>query len=110
MLTTDDEALYEKASVLSLHGMSKNAWSRYGSKGDWRYEVAAPGFKYNLTDIAAALGIAQMKKLDEMQAIRKEYAELYNKAFDEIDGITYLKDKGYGKNADQLYVIQIDYD
>lgn len=110
MLTTDDEELYEKASVLSLHGMSKNAWSRYGTKGDWKYEVCDPGFKYNLTDIAAALGIAQMNKLDEMQAIRTEYAEMYNKAFDEIDGITYLKDNGLGKNSAHLYVIQIDKD
>ena len=108
MLTTDDEELYEKASVLSLHGMSKNAWSRYGTKGDWKYEVCDPGFKYNLTDIAAALGIAQMNKLDEMQDIRTEYAEIYNKAFDEIDGITYLKDNGLGKNSAHLYVIQID--
>ena len=110
MLTTDDEELYEKASVLSLHGMSKNAWSRYGTKGDWKYEVCDPGFKYNLTDIAAALGIAQMNKLDEMQAIRTEYAEMYNKVFDEIDGITYLKDNGLGKNSAHLYVIQIDKD
>lgn len=110
MLTTDDEGLYEKASVLSLHGMSKNAWSRYGTKGDWKYEVCDPGFKYNLTDIAAALGIAQMNKLDEMQAIRTEYAEMYNKAFDEIDGITYLKDNGLGKNSAHLYAIQIDKD
>lgn len=110
MLTTDDEELYEKASVLSLHGMSKNAWSRYGTKGDWKYEVCNPGFKYNLTDIAAALGIAQMNKLDEMQAIRTEYAEMYNKAFDEIDGITYIKDNGLGKNSAHLYVIQIDKD
>ena len=108
MLTTDDEELYEKASVLSLHGMSKNAWSRYGTKGDWKYEVCDPGFKYNLTDIAAALGISQMNKLDEMQDIRTEYAEIYNKAFDEIDGITYLKDNGLGKNSAHLYVIQID--
>ena len=108
MLTTDDEELYEKASVLSLHGMSKNAWSRYGTKGDWKYEVCDPGFKYNLTDIAAALGIAQMNKLDEMLDIRTEYAEIYNKAFDKIDGITYLKDNGLGKNSAHLYVIQID--
>ena len=108
MLTTDDEELYEKASVISLHGMSKNAWSRYGTKGDWKYEVCDPGFKYNLTDIAAALGIAQMNKLDEMQDIRTEYAEIYNKAFDKIDGITYLKDNGLGKNSAHLYVIQID--
>ncbi len=110
MLTTDDKDLYEKASVLSLHGMSKNAWSRYGSKGDWRYEVAEPGFKYNLTDIAAALGIEQMKKLDEMQLIRKEYAKLYNEAFDKIDGISYLADNGYGVTSDHLYVIKIDND
>ncbi len=108
MLTTDDKELYEKASVLSLHGMSRNAWARYGSKGDWKYEVTAPGFKYNMTDIAAALGMAQMQKLDEMQAIRAEYAAMYNSAFDEIDGITYLKDNGYGKISNHLYVIMVD--
>ncbi len=108
MLTTDDEKLYEQASVLSLHGMSRNAWARYGNKGDWKYNVEVPGFKYNLTDIAAALGIEQMKKLGEMQTIRDEYAALYNSAFDKIDGITYLKDSGYGKISNHLYVIQID--
>lgn len=108
MLTTDDRELYEQASVLSLHGMSKNAWSRYGNKGDWHYEVNTPGFKYNMTDIAAALGIAQMNKLDEMQKIRAEYAQMYNDAFDKIDGITYLNDNGYGKISNHLYVIQVD--
>ncbi len=108
MLTTDDEELYKKASILSLHGMSSNAWARYGKKGDWRYNITDLGFKYNITDIASALGIVQMKKLDDIQKIRNEYADLYNEAFEDIDGITVLKDNCYGDKSYHLFVIQID--
>ncbi|MBQ9957690.1 MAG: DegT/DnrJ/EryC1/StrS aminotransferase family protein [Clostridia bacterium] len=108
MLTTDDPEVYEKASILSLHGMSKDAWARYGDKCDWHYEIEEPGFKYNITDIASALGIEQMKKLDDMQKIRDEYVEIYNNALDKINGIDYLKDNDFCKSSNHLYIINID--
>ena len=71
-----DEALVERARSLSLHGMSKDAWRRYGG-GPWRYDVADPGFKYNMTDIQAALGLVQLERFDELQAIRRGAVAVY---------------------------------
>lgn len=81
MLTTNDEKLADTASSLSLHGMSKDAWDRYGEKGSWYYEVTAPGFKYNMSDIQAALGLCQLDRHDELQTRRDEIAAAYHAAF-----------------------------
>jgi dTDP-4-amino-4,6-dideoxygalactose transaminase len=66
MLTGDAE-LVERARILSLHGMSRNAWNRYGADGTWFYDVVCPGFKYNMTDLQAALGLAQLGRLETLQ-------------------------------------------
>lgn len=71
----------EEARVLSLHGMSRAAWGRYAKGGSWRYDVAAPGFKYNMTDIQASLGIQQLRKLESFQVRRREIVGLYDDAF-----------------------------
>jgi perosamine synthetase len=84
MITTDDEALAERCRVMSLHGISKDAWQRYSEKGSWYYEVVAPGFKYNLTDLAAALGLAQFRKLERMWQRRCQIAQAYTAAFAEL--------------------------
>jgi dTDP-4-amino-4,6-dideoxygalactose transaminase len=81
MLTTDDEALYKKASALSLHGLSHDAWDRYTEKGSWYYEVVYPGFKYNMFDMQAALGLIQLDRFDAMQACHDEIAAAYHAAF-----------------------------
>lgn len=72
MITSDDEELMNELQVLSLHGMSRNAWNRYSDKGTWFYEIESPGYKYNMTDIQASLGIVQLGKLEEMQSLRKK--------------------------------------
>jgi len=81
MLCTDDDAWAERCRMMSLHGISRDAWKRYRAEGSWFYEVVAPGFKYNMTDIAAALGIAQLAKAERMRARRQEIAERYDAAF-----------------------------
>ncbi len=81
MLTTNDKKLADTASSLSLHGMSKDAWDRYGEKGTWYYEVTLPGFKYNMFDIQAALGLCQLARYEELQARRDEIAAAYHTAF-----------------------------
>lgn len=81
MLTTNDKELHEKASSLSLHGLSKDAWDRYSEKGSWHYEVIAPGYKYNMFDIQAAMGLCQLDKYDVLQERRDEIAAAYHAAF-----------------------------
>jgi dTDP-4-amino-4,6-dideoxygalactose transaminase len=80
-LATDDEATIEKARLLALHGMSRDAWKRYTSAGSWYYEVVLPGFKYNMTDLEAALGIHQLRRLPEFNRRRRELARRYDEAF-----------------------------
>jgi dTDP-4-amino-4,6-dideoxygalactose transaminase len=81
MLCTDDDAFAARVRVMALHGISHDAWNRYRAEGSWYYEVVAPGFKYNMTDIAAALGLAQLAKVDRMRDRRQEIALRYNEAF-----------------------------
>ncbi len=80
MLVTDDEALADQARMLSLHGLSKDAWQRYETNGSWYYEVHAQGYKYNMTDVAAALGLSQMRKLDLWLERRRAYARTMTEA------------------------------
>jgi len=84
MITTADDELAERMRLLSLHGMSRDAWKRYTSTGSWYYEVLLPGYKYNMTDIQAALGIHQLRKLDDFIAIRQRYARMYDDGFADL--------------------------
>ena len=81
MLVTDDGAVAARARVMRLHGISADAWNRYGSGGSWAYEVAEAGFKYNLTDLAAAIGLVQLDRLDELTEARTAIAARYDAAF-----------------------------
>jgi dTDP-4-amino-4,6-dideoxygalactose transaminase len=89
MLLTDDDAIMERVRVLSLHGMDRDAWKRYTARGSWRYEVREPGFKYNMPDIAAAMGLIQLERLDAMQQRRDEIAKRYLEAFADVPGIIF---------------------
>ena len=73
-LVVPDPDVMEKVRMLSLHGMSRNAWNRYEDQGSWFYTIELPGFKYNMTDIQAAMGRVQLKKLEAMQNRRQEIA------------------------------------
>ncbi|AEE14913.1 DegT/DnrJ/EryC1/StrS aminotransferase [Thermodesulfobium narugense DSM 14796] len=87
MLVVKDNKLYERGRILSLHGISRDAWKRYSSEGFKHYEVIEPGFKYNMTDIQAALGIKQLEKIERYWKIRDEIAKIYINRFSEIDEI-----------------------
>jgi dTDP-4-amino-4,6-dideoxygalactose transaminase len=78
MLTTQDPQLAQRVRVLSLHGISRDAWKRYGPDGSWRYDILDAGFKYNMTDLSAALGIHQLEKLPGFLRRRVELAEQYD--------------------------------
>ena len=84
MATTADEDLAERMRMMSLHGISKNAWTRYTKSGSWQYEILSPGFKYNMPDLAAALGLAQLRKAETFHRRRIEIARRYNDAFSQI--------------------------
>jgi perosamine synthetase len=77
MAVTDDAALAERMRLMCLHGLSRDAWDRYSGGGSWDYKIIAPGFKYNLTDIAAAIGIHQLARAEEMRIRRERIAYRY---------------------------------
>ena len=79
MITLDDTRTAERLRRLSLHGLSRDAWKRYARGGSWRYDVVELGFKYNLTDVAAAIGLAQLEKFPEMQRRRRRLAQRYTR-------------------------------
>lgn len=87
MLLTNDDELADRARVLGLHGMDRDAWKRYTSAGSWRYDVREPGYKYNLPDPLAAIGSAQLRRLGEMQRRRDELAGMYATELGSIPGI-----------------------
>ena len=77
MLTTDDPELAARVRMMSLHGLSKSAWSRFEARGSWYYEIVEAGFKYNLTDLAGAIGFEQLKKANTFWQQRRDVASLY---------------------------------
>ncbi len=87
MVVTDDEALADRIRVMSLHGLSQDAWKRFMGGGSWDYQIVAPGFKYNLTDIASALGIHQLRRAEEMRARRQRLALRYRDALANVEEI-----------------------
>ncbi|HTL55654.1 MAG TPA: DegT/DnrJ/EryC1/StrS family aminotransferase [Candidatus Limnocylindrales bacterium] len=85
MACTESEELANRMRLMSLHGISRDAWKRYSADGSWFYEIIAPGFKYNLTDIAAAIGLHQLRKADRMHQRRTQLAQLYSEQLGEVD-------------------------
>jgi dTDP-4-amino-4,6-dideoxygalactose transaminase len=78
MLLTDSDAIADRARVMRLHGISRDAWKRYTVGGNWYYEIEDVGFKYNLTDLAAAIGLVQLARADEMRVARQHVAQAYD--------------------------------
>jgi perosamine synthetase len=110
MVTTDNEDYAARVRMMSLHGLSRDAWNRYSAEGSWYYEILSPGFKYNLTDIAAALGLAQLKKCDRFWKARERYAALYHEGFRDVPEIIRPQAASHVQHAWHLYVIQLDLD
>ena len=81
MLVTSDPAIADRARQMSLHGISRDDWMRYTAAGSWYYEVEAAGFKYNMTDLAAAIGLVQLASADELLAARRALAEVIARGF-----------------------------
>ena len=106
MLTGSPEFL-ERARIVSLHGMNRDAWKRYDRGGHWYYEIVAPGFKYNMTDIQAALGIWQLRKLPGFQERRRAVARMYDAAFAGEDALEPPARRPEVEHAWHLYVLRL---
>ena len=109
-MLTGQTTLIDRARRWSLHGMQSDAWKRYGSNGSWAYEVVCPGHKYNMTDIQAALGLQQLKKLPAFHARRREIVEKYQSAFRSFNGLELPIEKEDVQHAWHLYVLRLHAD
>jgi dTDP-4-amino-4,6-dideoxygalactose transaminase len=107
MITTEDDALAERIAVASLHGMDRDAWKRYDSSGSWYYEIHDTGFKYNLSDVHAAIGLAQLKRSDEFMRRRAAIAQTYNEAFAADPALETPATEPGVEHAWHLYVLRL---
>jgi dTDP-4-amino-4,6-dideoxygalactose transaminase len=105
-LTADPEFL-DRARIMALHGMSRDAWKRYDQGGSWRYEIVAPGFKYNMTDVASAIGLWQLRKQERFNRRRVEIVEAYTQAFGAEEALEPPVCRPYVEHAWHLYVLRI---
>ena len=108
MATTKNPEWADRMRIMSLHGISKDAWKRYAAEGSWSYEVLYPGYKYNLTDIAAAIGIEQLKKCNQFFEARRRIASMYNESFADLPEIRTPVCASDVQHAWHLYVVQLE--
>jgi dTDP-4-amino-4,6-dideoxygalactose transaminase len=110
MLTTSRADLAETVRMLALHGTSRDAWNRYTDHGGWHYDVVAHGFKYNLSDIHSAIGIHQLRKLEQFIRRRTEYAAIYNRELAGTDSVELPPDRPECRHAWHLYILRLNLD
>jgi len=110
MAVTDSEEYADKIKILALHGMSKDAWKRYSDEGYKHYQVVYAGFKYNMTDMQAALGIHQLPRIDRYWSRRQEIWYTYNNAFQDLPVFLPAPVPGDIKHAYHLYTLLLDTD
>ena len=108
MATTDNDEWAERMRLLRLHGISKDAWKRYSKEGSWEYDVLENGYKYNTTDINAAIGLAQLKKLEWMWEQRRRIAERYSEAFGSCDEFILYRIKEDRVSSWHLYPLKLN--
>jgi len=108
MATTENEEWAERMKILRLHGISKDAWKRYSKEGSWFYEVVDAGYKYNMTDIQAALGLAQLRKVEWMWRRRSEIAAGYTESLRGYQEISLPSVKPDRESAWHLYPIRLN--
>ncbi len=107
MITTEDDALAAKMAIASLHGMDRDAWKRYDASGSWFYEIHDVGFKYNLSDVHAAIGLAQLRRVAELTARRQAIAQAYNEAFGLLEELQVPYVGPGNEHAWHLYVLRL---
>ena len=107
MVTTQRDDYAARMKRMSLHGLSGDAWNRYTATGRWFYEIEEFGFKYNLTDVAAALGIGQLHRMEEFHQRRRRIAGMYTEALADLDACTTPYEAPGGTHAWHLYILQL---
>jgi dTDP-4-amino-4,6-dideoxygalactose transaminase len=107
MVTTHSADLERRLRTLCLHGINRDAWNRYAENGSWYYEVVECGFKYNMSDIMAALGLVQLRKLETMTQRRIEIARRYNDAFREMPELELPPDRAGVRHCWHLYILRL---
>lgn len=105
MLTTADKELADKIRILSLHGLTEDAWKRHSEEMGEHWQIIYPGYKYNMSDIQASLGLHQLDKLDDFIDIRGRYSQIYDEAFGQMPEIALLRAIDNIKHAHHLYII-----
>jgi dTDP-4-amino-4,6-dideoxygalactose transaminase len=108
IVTSPDLEITDRIRRLALHGMSSDAWKRYSDRGPWYYEVLEAGYKYNMNDVQAALGLCQMERVDDFRKARERIASSYRKGLAEDDAIICPPEYPRGRHAWHLYTIQVD--
>lgn len=110
MVITDNDAYADKVKIMALHGMTKDAWKRFSDEGYKHYQVVYPGYKYNMTDIQASLGIHQLKRVDEYWRIREKIWDRYNEAFKNLPVFLPAPVEENTRHAYHLYNLMLDLD
>ena len=110
MVTTEDPELERRMRTLCLHGIGRDAWNRYAEKGNWYYEVVECGFKYNMSDIMAALGLVQLRKIERMTARRIEIARRFNEAFADMPEFELPPVRPGDRHCWHLYILRLRLD
>lgn len=111
MITTHDEETYERLRLLRFHGVDKDAWKRYGLAEKEGYDLHLPGWKYNMTDIQAAIGLVQLKRLDKMIERREKLVALYDSLLSDVHELTLPANVPYSvRHARHLYTLIVDKD
>ncbi len=110
MALTNSDEYADRMRIMSLHGISRDAWKRFTSEGSWYYEIIAPGYKYNLTDIAAAIGIHQLRRAGELHRRRAGLAELYSSLLGDVQELVLPRQLPDRIHSWHLYAIRLRLD
>lgn len=108
MITTENAELADRMRILSLHGISRHAWNRYAANGTWRYEILEAGYKYNLSDLQSALGLAQLGKCTAMREARAHVAQEYARQLQNVAAFELAATLPDSEHAWHLYVVQVN--
>ncbi len=110
MVTTADQGLAERIRIMALHGMDKDAWKRYAPGGSWRYDIVALGYKHNMMDLQAAIGIHQLKKIERFRDRRQQIVQRYRWGFEDLPELTLPDAPVDGRHAWHLYQLLVNFD